>query len=148
MANITRFSPFRELERWSPFQEFEDMWKNLRMRPALAEMEGMGTIRLDVSEDDQAYTVKADIPGVAKDDIKVRVDGNRVWISAEVKGEREQQGRNMLCTERYCGVQTRAFTLDSAIDENKADAKYENGVLTLTLPKKGGGAQSHELAVH
>jgi HSP20 family protein len=148
MANITRFSPFRELERWTPFQEFEDMWKNLRMRPLLSEFEGMGTIRLDVSEDDQAYTVKADIPGVAKDDIHVRVEGSRVWISAEVKGEREEERRSMLCTERYCGTQSRSFTLDCDIDEAKAGAKYENGVLTLTLPKKGGGILTHELAIH
>lgn len=124
------------------------MWKHLRMRPLMHQMEGMGTIRLDVSEDDQAYHVKADMPGVAKDDIHVKLEANRVWISAEIKAEREQQGHNMLCTERYCGTQSRSFTLDSDIDEDKAEAKYENGVLSLTLPKKAGGAQTHELAVH
>jgi HSP20 family protein len=147
MANITRFSPFRELERFSPFHDFEEMWKNLRLRPFAGEMEGMRDIRVDVSEDDQAYTVKADLPGVAKEDIKVKVDGNRVSITAEVKRESEEQGRNMLCTERSCGQQFRSFTLESAIDESKADAKYENGVLTLTLPKKPGAA-AHELPVH
>jgi HSP20 family protein len=147
MANITRFSPFRELERFSPFQEFEDMWKHLRLRPLMGEMESMGNIRVDVSEDDKAYTVKADIPGVDKDDIKVKVDGNRVSITAEIKRESEKQGHNVLCTERYCGMQSRSFTLDNAIDESQADAKYENGVLVLTLPKKAGTA-THELSVH
>lgn len=147
MANISRYSPFRALERFSPLQEFEEMWNNLRMRPLMGEMESMRDIRVDVSDDGQAYTVKADIPGVSKDDIKVRIDGNRVAISAEIKRESQQEGHNMLCTERFCGTVARSFTLDSAIDEGTADAKYENGVLTLTLPKRGGTA-THELAVH
>lgn len=148
MANITRFSPFRDLERFSPFHELEKMLESMRMRPLTGGMEAtFGDIRLDIAEDDKAYTVRADIPGVGKDDIKVSIDGNQVVITAEMKREQETQGRNLLCSERFCGQQYRSFTLDSAIDESKADARYENGVLELTLPKKAGTA-SRQLKVH
>lgn len=146
MANITRFSPFRELERFSPFQELEEMWKNMRMRP-LAGMESFGDIRLDVYEDEKAYTVKADIPGVSKDDIRVSIDGNQVSIAAETKKEAQEQRRSTLRSERFYGQFYRSFTLDSTIDEEKADAKYEGGVLELVLPKKAG-ATAHQVKVH
>jgi HSP20 family protein len=92
---------------------------------------------MDVSEDDKVYRVKAEIPGVNKDDIKVSIDGNQVSITAEVQREKEEKrGETVIRSERYYGTQYRSFTLQSDIDEGKADAKYENGVLELTLPKK------------
>lgn len=148
MANITRFSPLRELERFSPFQELEDLWKSMRVFPLSGSMESsFADIRLDVAEDEKNYIVKANLPGVAKDDIKVSIDGNQVSISTEVKREQEAGGQSMLRSERFYGQQYRSFTLDSAIDEENASAKYENGVLELTLPKKGG-ASAHQLKVH
>lgn len=149
MANITRFSPLRDLERFSPFRELEEMWKdmNMRMRPLMGETESLGDIRLDVSEDDKCYVVKADVPGVSKDDIKVSIDGDRVSIEAEVKRETEEKGQNTVYRERYFGKLQRSFKLGSAIDDSKADAKYENGVLELTLPKTASGT-THQLEVH
>ncbi len=147
MANITRFSPVHGLERFSPFDELERMMDTLRMRPFAGPAALRPEVRLDVSEDDKAYMVKAEMPGVAKDDIKISVDGNQVTISAEVRKEREDEGRNMLCAERYYGQMHRSFTLETPVDEEKADARYENGVLVLTLPKKAG-AKVHQLAVH
>ncbi|HEX8987506.1 MAG TPA: Hsp20/alpha crystallin family protein [Rhodocyclaceae bacterium] len=147
MANITRMSPFRAMERFSPFEELERMLEGMRMRP-LAGAAGFGDVRLEVSEDDKCYTVKAEMPGVAKDDIKVSIDNNQVTISAEVKQEQKTgESHNMLCAERFYGQMFRGFTLESAVDDAKADAKYENGILTLTLPKKAG-AGSHKLTVH
>lgn len=146
MANITRFSPVRGLERFSPFEELERMLENLRLRPFGGAEFGAG-VRIDVTEDDTAYVVKAEMPGVTKDDIKISVDGNQVTISAEVRKEHEDEGRNMLCTERFYGQLHRSFTLENPVDEEKADARYENGVLVLTLPKKAG-AKSHQLTVH
>ncbi len=93
---------------------------------------------MDVTEDDQNYLVKADIPGVTKDDIKVAIDGNQVSVSAEMKEEKEASGAGMLCKERHYGQQYRSFTLPQDVDDTKAEAKYENGVLQLTLPKKAG----------
>jgi HSP20 family protein len=148
MANITRFSPARALERFSPFEEFERMLENMRMRPMAGAAGSFGgDFRLDVFEDDNAYVVKAEMPGVAKDDIRISVDGNQVSIAAEVKQEQKDEGRNMLCAERFHGQLYRSFTLENPVDEEKADARYESGVLELTLPKKAGG-RTHQLRVH
>jgi len=149
MGNLIRFSPF-PAERFSPFQEMEKMLRDMdvRMRSLMSDVEPFSAIRLDVTEDERAYTVKADLPGVSKDDIKVAIDGERVSISAEVKRESEERGRNTLYCERFSGQQSRAFSLDTAIDDSKATAKYENGVLELTLPKKAGATTQHLLTVH
>ena len=150
MGNIVRFSPF-QTERFSPFQEMERMLRDmdLRMRSIVGgEGEAFTGIRLDVSEDEKAYTVKADLPGVSKDDIKVVIDGEHVSIAAEMKREVEERGRNTVYSERFTGRQSRSFTLDSVIDESHADAKYENGVLELTLPKKVGASTQRQLTIH
>lgn len=149
MANITRFSPFRDLERFSPFRELEEMWKdmNMRARPLAGEAETFADIRLDVSEDEKSYIVRADLPGVSKDDIKVSVDGDRVSIEAEVKKETENRGWNALYRERYYGKVYRSFKLETSIDDSQAEAKYENGILELVLPKKAGTTM-HQLQVH
>jgi HSP20 family protein len=95
-------------------------------------------MRVDVSELDNAYEVKADIPGVKKEDINVRIDGNVVQIDAEVKRESESKdkGGKVLRSERYYGNISRSFSLADDVDEAKAEAKYAEGVLTLKLPKK------------
>ena len=94
-------------------------------------------MRVDVAEADRAYVVKADLPGVPKESINVDIDGNRVTIRAEVKRESEQKdGERVLRSERYYGAFARSFALTDEIDEEQASAKFENGVLELTLPKK------------
>ncbi|MEP7296439.1 MAG: Hsp20/alpha crystallin family protein [Burkholderiales bacterium] len=94
-------------------------------------------IKIDLSETDGQYAVKAEIPGVRKEDIDVRVDGNQVTISAEIKRDQEERkdGR-VLRSERQYGYASRTFSLASAVDDSKADAKYANGVLSLILPKR------------
>jgi HSP20 family protein len=148
MANMTRFSPMHALERFSPFDELERMLESFRMRPlAGTGMAGFGgDVRLEVSEDDKCYFIKAEMPGVSKNDIKVSVEGNQVSIAAEVRQE-QAAGQNTLCAERFYGQLYRSFMLDQSVDDEKADAKYENGVLMLTLPKKSGGT-AHKLSVH
>ena len=95
-------------------------------------------MRVDVTERDNAYEVKADIPGVKKEDINVRIDGNVVQIDAEVKRESESKDKagKVLRSERYFGTVSRTFSLADDVDEGKAEAKYADGVLTLQLPKK------------
>ncbi|MCD6666839.1 Hsp20/alpha crystallin family protein [Hydrogenophaga bisanensis] len=94
-------------------------------------------IRIDVKEAADAYTVQAEIPGVTKEDIHVVIDGPVVTLRAEVKQQDSQtQDEKVLRTERYYGSVARSFQLASDIDSDKAKARYENGVLTLTLPKK------------
>ena len=99
--------------------------------------DGAPQIKLDVSETDKAYAVKAEIPGVRKEDIDVRVNGNQVTISDEVKEDKEEKkdGR-VLRSERRYGYASRSFTLGSAVDSNAVDAKYTNGGLELKLPMK------------
>jgi HSP20 family protein len=93
-------------------------------------------IKMDVTEVDKAYMVKAENPGVRKEDIHVEIDGPQVMITAEVKKETEEkkEGR-LLRSERSYGFASRVFSLGFDIDRAKAVAKYEDGVLTLTLPK-------------
>lgn len=95
-------------------------------------------MRVDVSETDQAYSVKAHVPGAKKEDVKVRIDGNLVSISAEVKQEsetRDDKARS-LTQELYYGSLSRSFSLAHEIDEKAAQANFDQGVLTLTLPKR------------
>jgi HSP20 family protein len=94
-------------------------------------------LRVDVKETGDAYRVDAEIPGVKKEDIHVEIEGNEVSISAEVKQEKEaKDGERVLRTERYYGKVERRFALPQEIDEGKANARFDNGVLALTLPKK------------
>ena len=98
-------------------------------------------IKIDVKEDDATYTVHAEIPGVAKDDIQVSVEGNVVSLRAEVQQKDEKkEGEKVLRSERYYGAVERSFQLPADVDAAQAKAKYDNGVLTLTLPKKQSSA--------
>jgi HSP20 family protein len=116
---------------------FESAFRNMLRPWREGKLEATPQIKLDVSETDTEYTVTAEIPGVRKEDIDVRIDGNLVTLSAEVKKEVEEkkEGR-VLRSERQYGYTSRSFTLASAVDDAKADAKYSNGVLTLKLPKR------------
>lgn len=97
-------------------------------------------IKVDVREDDKAYTVHAEVPGVAKEDIHVSWDGNLVTLRAEVtQQDLQTKEEKVLRSERYFGAVSRSFQLPMEIDQGQSKAKYDNGVLTLTLPKKTGG---------
>jgi len=107
------------------------------------------SLKLDVAEDDENYLVRADLPGVKKNDIRISVDGNQVSISAEYKNKWEDKtGRNLIHAERYCeGRVHRSFTVDGNIDESRVVAKYNDGVLDLTLPKKSGSNNRKQITV-
>ncbi len=135
MANLARFNPLAELTRFDPFRDFDDMFR--LPQTMLRSLPEEPQIRMDVSEDEKAFVVKAEIPGVRKDDIKVSIDGNRVSISAELKKEKEEKkGETVIRSERYYGRQFRGFTLQQDVDASKAEASYEDGILALKLPKK------------
>lgn len=95
-------------------------------------------MRIDVSENDAAFNVKADIPGVKKEDINVRVEGNLVQIDAQKASESQSKGNGdkVLRSERHYGSISRSFSLGQDVDEARVQAKYADGVLTLELPKK------------
>ena len=136
MANLTRYDPFN-LTRFDPFGDIDDLFKGFFVRPFAFEGQQEMQIRMDLKENDNAYTVHADIPGVKREDIHVSIEGNRVSISAETRMEKEEkEGEKVLRSERYVGKVARSFTLAQDVDEARAQAKYSDGVLELTLPKK------------
>ncbi len=130
MASITRYSPFDEA--------FDDLFRGFLVRPVSYEHPaGVAQFRVDVSENEKAYTLRAELPGVKKEDINVTIDGDTVAISAEVKSEKDvKNGDRVLRAERYYGKVYRAFTLGQAVEEAGTHAKHADGVLELTLPKK------------
>lgn len=147
-SNLTRFDPFGDLTRWSPMSTLDELVRDIAPRWAMREMQGEPMIGVDVAETEKGYTVRAPIPGVKKEDIKVDVRGNRVSITAETRRETEQkEGSRVLRSELYYGQLHRSFTLEQDVDETKAEAKYADGVLELTLPKKTGGGGA-KLQVH
>src|SRR4249920_482845 len=135
MLNITRFNPledtveswFRGVPVWLPNPE--------RRVPEQAQF------RMDVSENDKEYQVLAELPGVKKEEISITINGNQVSVSAEVKHEKDvKNGGTVIRAERYFGKIQRAFALGQEVDEATAQAKYNDGVLELTLPKKTAAA--------
>lgn len=122
-------------------QAFDDLLRGFFVRPVGFEGtradQQVAQFRVDVCESEQAYTVKAELPGVKKDDINISIDGDQVAITAECKNEKEvKDGERVLRTERYYGKLQRAFQLGQPVDEETASAKYADGVLEVTLPKK------------
>ena len=134
MANITRFNPLDDA--------FDELFRGFFVRPVSFEGQTPpAQFRVDVAENDGAYILRAEIPGVRKDDISITIDGDQVAISAEVKKEKDvKDGERVLRSERYYGKVYRAFTLGQPVDEAGASAKYTEGVLELTLPKKAATA--------
>ena len=129
-----------------PLRSVDDLFRGFFVRPV--DYEGGPRISLDVREDDKAYTVHADLPGVKKEDIDVQVEGNVVRISAESKQEREEKlGEKVIRSERYIGRVTRSFTLGVDVDEAIASAKFDNGVLELILPKKAAPEPRRKLTI-
>jgi HSP20 family protein len=133
MASIARFDPFAD--------SFEDMVRRV-FRPVRWEGEEQPLqIKVDVEEDDKSYKVKAEVPGVKKEDINVQINGNVVSISAESKREKDvKQNGKVIRSERYYGSFYRSFSLGQDVDQAGAAAKYTDGILELTLPKKAASA--------
>lgn len=121
------------------FPGLEDFFRGFSLAPVLRDLEPTQRMRVDVEETDQAYIMRADVPGVNREDITVSIEGNTVSIKTNIEEQRTDQQANMLRSERIVGEEFRSFTMPQEIDESKAEAKTENGVLILTLPKKSGG---------
>ncbi|MFV5214692.1 Hsp20/alpha crystallin family protein [Azonexus caeni] len=127
MANITRVDPF------------DDLFRGFFVRPVdfNGQPQQAPSIKMDVREQGDAYLVHAELPGVKKEDIHVVVDGNQVSISAEVRQEKEvKEGERTLRSERYFGKVSRSFQLQQDLDDTRSVARFADGVLELTLPKR------------
>jgi HSP20 family protein len=117
---------------------FEDFFAPLAQGGGLRDS-GAAMPRLDMSETEQAYEIQADMPGVDKEDLKVAIDHQRVTIEGECrKANERREGENVVYSERSARKFMRSFTLPTEVDDTAAQAKLENGVLHLTLPKKQG----------
>ena len=146
MLNITRFNALEDA--------FENMYRGVpvwlpKLETRLETRAPAPTqFRMDVTENDKEYQVLADLPGVKKEDINITINGNEVAVSAEVKHEKDvKSDETVLRAERYYGTIQRAFSLGQEVDEATAQAKFNDGVLELTLPKKTVAA-AKRLAVH
>ena len=140
MATLTRFD-----------DAFDDLLRGFFVRPVGYEgtqkQAAPAQFRVEVTEGEQAYTIHAEIPGVKKDDINISIDGDQIAISAEVKNEKDvKDGERVLRSERYYGKVYRAFALGQPVDDSAAAAKYADGILELTLPKKAA-AQAKRIEI-
>jgi len=140
MANISRFDP-----RADYFGDLvDDLFKGFLVRPMYAEgRETLARVKVDVTEKNGAYLVHAELPGVKKEDIQLSIDGAQVTLTAEIKREKDvkEADERVLHTERVYGKVSRSFTLPQEIDDAAAKAKFTDGILELTLPKKAAPAK-------
>ena len=130
MISITRRDPFGDV--------FDQLLKGAFVRPRAPEpAQAARGMRIDVIEQGGAYKLIAELPGVRKEDIQVAVEGDQVTVSAEAGAACEaKEGERVLHSERYAGRLSRSLQFGDDIDEEKASAKYADGVLELMLPKK------------
>lgn len=138
MANITRYTP-----QFGAFDNlFDELGKGFWLKPVSVPGGAELKMKLEVKEDDKAYTVHAEVPGVKKEDIQVEVHGDQVSIRAEVKQEKEEkEGGKVIHSERSYGMVGRSFTLPAEVDDKATVAKYKDGMLELTLPKRASGGK-------
>ncbi len=132
---------------------FDDLFRDINQGFFIKPLHGdplptPSQIKLDVKENEHEFTVLAEIPGVAKDDIHVSIDNNIVSLRAEIR-QQDQQNKEQryLRVERYFGEVARSFQLPAEIDIAESKAKYDNGVLTLTLPKKKSAQRNQKLRI-
>jgi HSP20 family protein len=131
------------MTRGSLFDDFfKDVAPGFFIKPLHGDaLPAASQIRVDVKENEKEYSVHAEIPGVNKEEIQVSIEGNVVTLRAEIRQQDKQtENEKVLRSERYYGAVSRSFQLPADIDETAAKARYENGVLLLTLPKKVSSA--------
>jgi HSP20 family protein len=128
--------------RPDPGQEMQDIldrYTRAVRRPRAGSQEVIATgdwaPRVDIAETDKAFEIKAEIPEVNKEDVKVTVDNGVLTIRGERKQEKEEKGKKFHRVERYYGIFTRSFTLPDNVDETKISASFKNGVLNLQIQK-------------
>jgi HSP20 family protein len=122
---------------------FRDSWG----RPLDSRLPDWGDIPVDVAEKNNEFVVRATIPGVRPEDIQVNVQGDRLTLRAEGQGEQERKDEHYVMRERYATSFYRTLTLPSPVNTDQADARYDQGVLTLALPK-AQVEKSSQIKVH
>ena len=129
------FAPFGELQR-EINEAFEDVWKGFDLAPFKGERRLVDILpTTDVSETDSAIVVTVELPGIDEKDVEVTVSEDRLTIKGEKKAEKEEKEKNYYMMERSYGAFRRAVALPDEADAEKADATFDKGVLTVTIPK-------------
>ena len=137
MNGLTRWRDPNTLAPWSAFRDMEDGFNRLLGELTRDFSGGDLTPALDIRETDEAFVVEAEMPGLTKDDITVSVREDVVTLKGVRSESREEEGEDHYHhVERRCGTIQRSFRIPGGFDADKIDAKYENGVLILTLPKR------------
>jgi HSP20 family protein len=148
MANITRWNPLREMAAMQNALDriFDDSWRG--WQPVFGEGgNALNNLALDVQENDNEYIVSTELPGVQSDNINVRLHNDMLTIEGEIRERTvEKEGTRSLMKERYYGRFSRTIRLPQPVHRDKVEANFENGVLTLTLPKSPE-AQPHMIPV-
>ena len=131
-----------ELTKWDPFREIDELFDRYTRsigRPRRGTQEVLRTgdwaPRVDIAETDKEFVIKAEIPEVKKEDVKVTVDSGVLTIRGERKQEKEEKDKKFHRIERYYGAFTRSFTLPDNVDESKIEASFKDGMLNLQIPK-------------
>jgi HSP20 family protein len=140
MANMIRYDAFNGL--------VDELFNGLFVRPMAFEGRAeLPRMKVEVAEKNGAYVVTAELPGVKKEEIDIAIDGAQLTLSAVVKREKEvAENERVLHSERTYGKVSRSFALPQELDEAKAEAKFRDGVLQLTLPKKAA-AQRKQISI-
>ncbi len=133
-------NPFTAIDR-----VFDEVFKSTM--PSLPTMFDASAFRVDISEDDKAIYIEADLPGVKKEDLKVTIEDNLLTIRAERRAETTENKKNFYRTERVFGSMTRSFTLGENINAEAIEAHFADGVLKLTLPKVEPVVKAKEIAI-
>ena len=135
MTLLRRSDPFRDLVslREAMNQLFED--SIVRPQSAASAPRAAGTLAVDMYETDEAVVVRSAVPGVDPADIDISIHGDTLTIKGETKTEEKIEEENYLCRERYYGAFSRSIMIPVSIEADNAEAEFEDGVLTLTLPK-------------
>jgi HSP20 family protein len=143
MPILTRWEPFKgRLDRWKELEDMEKRFSTYLGRPAVQTETGKEAMTVaewsplvDITEDDKEYLIKADLPEVKKEDVKLTVQDDVMSISGERKYEKEEKGKKYHRVERAYGSFMRSFTLPEDADGSKVSAEYKDGVLNVHLPK-------------
>ena len=142
MSALTKWNPF-QMSRWEPFRELEEIERRLESlfdrSPFSRSQEGIPAQQwypqVDISEDEKEYSIKADLPEVAKTDVKVSFREGVLEIAGERQQEKKETTRRFHRTERTYGAFMRSFTLPAAAEGERAKAEFHDGVLTVRIPK-------------
>ena len=145
MNTLARINPLSSFTRWNPIRDLEDMQRRFSTLLDIAPTGNGGekerltvtewSPSVDISEDDKEFLVKAELPDVKREDIKVNVENGVLTITGERKFEKEEKGKKYHRIERSYGSFTRSFTLPEAVKADKVAAEFKDGLLHVRLPK-------------